>query len=120
MAITPTEFPIGTSLVLSGEALIVLSSIKVQDFAMAFVKERHVFLDDYLVSSFGPCLFCGIVGMGTRAVPISLDGFWLVVDVNSKVFSQSTQNITGEPDMVTTLDVLSDSDLVLPLSARHL
>jgi len=61
---------------------------------------------------------CGEVGVGSSAVPVSGHGLGVEGHHDSEIFGDSLEDISGDPEVITHVDSLSGTDLILPL-CRH-
>ena len=59
-----------------------------------------------------------VVGVTTSTVPVSLERLGVERGFDSPLFSDSEQEESGHPEMVSHLDTLTRTDLELPLSGH--
>lgn len=59
-----------------------------------------------------------VVGVATSAVPVTGDSLGVERDLDTPLFGNSDEEVTGKSEVVTHLDTLARADLELPLS-RH-
>lgn len=62
----------------------------------------------------------GEVGVGTGAVPVTLDGLGVEGGDNAEVLTQPVQQPAGQVDLITQLQGANGANLVLPLTRHHL
>ena len=72
----------------------------------------HTTLDTHLLG--------GEVGVHTGTVPVTLHGLGVDGDLDTKVLSNTGEEETGNPKLVTHCDTLARTDLVLPLGGHDL
>jgi hypothetical protein len=84
-----------------------------------FKKWNH-FLLDILVTIGASGLGGGVVRVSTRSVPITLDWLGVVADIHAELLTQSFQDESGHPQMVTNFNSMGNTNLELPLRGSHL
>merc|ERR1712055_745240 len=60
------------------------------------------------------------VGVSTSAVPVASHWFGVKIDHHAKIFSDSLEEVSADPEVVTHVNALGGSYLVLPLGRHHL
>jgi len=53
--------------------------------------------------------------MSSWTSPVSWDGFRFICDIDTEFFTDSLENVSSHPQMVSTLDAFHDSHLEFPL-----
>jgi hypothetical protein len=79
----------------------------------------HAFLDDVVITAVFSALFGGEVGVAARSVPVSQHGLGFIVHIDAELFTNTAQDVLGQPHVVTTLDTFGDTDLVFPLARSN-
>jgi hypothetical protein len=72
------------------------------------------------ISSFVSHSFGRKVGVASSSIPVSLERLGLEADSNSKVFGNSSEEISADPKMVTDINAKARTDLEFPLTRHHL
>merc|ERR1712088_740045 len=75
---------------------------------------------DRLDASLDPHGLCGEVRVTAGAVPVASHGLGVERDHYAKIFSDTLEEVAADPEVVTHVNALSGSHLVLPLSGHHL
>lgn len=106
-----------TSLVLTGQALVVVSTVNGNVLVVALGQLLDGSLDSLhtalLAHGFGR-----VVGVATSTVPVTGDSLGMERNLDTPLFGDSDQEVTGKGEVVTHLDTLAGTNLELPLR-RH-
>lgn len=106
-----------TGLVTAGETFLVALAVHGNVLDVARLELLHGRLDG-LHAAVGTGASGRHVGVQTRAVPVAGDRLGVERDLGAKLFGDTVQQETRNPQVVAHLDALAGADLVLPLG-RH-
>lgn len=104
----------GASLVLAGETEFVIGTVD-GDVLLMTLRELLKSSLDELHATWLTHLLGGDVGVETRAVPVTWDWLGVEGDLDAEFFSDTVEEVTGSPEVVTHLDTLAGTDLEFPL-----
>lgn len=103
----------------AAESGFVSVSVKSNVFSVFSSHFGHTLLYDVVVSSFTPGFVGGEVGVTSRSVPVASDRFGFEVAVDSVALSDSFDDVSSQPHVVSALDSFCDSHLILPLGRSN-
>merc|ERR1712027_23222 len=75
---------------------------------------------DRLNAALDPHGLCGEVCVTTGAVPVTSHGLGVERNHHTKIFSDTLEEVSADPEVITHVNTLGGSHLVLPLSGHHL
>ena len=107
----------GGSLVSTGQSLFVVLTVQLDVFLVS-LGELFNGLLDLLHTTWVSHGKGGDVGMTTSTIPVTLQWLWMEGDLDTELFGDSFQQVSGHPQLVSHLDALARTDLELPLG-RH-
>ena len=107
----------GGGFVSTGQSLSVVLTVQLNVFLVS-LGELFNGLLDLLHTSWGSHSKGGDIGMTTSTIPVTLQWLWMEGDLDTKLFGNSFQQVSGHPQLVTHLDALARTDLEFPLG-RH-
>jgi len=101
----------------SSQSEVVLRSIDSNVLGVSFSEELHGFKDS-VITTILSSRFEGEVSVATRTVPITLNRLRLEGDINVVFFTNPFQDISSNPELVTSLESFNGSNLEFPLSGE--
>jgi len=103
--------------VTTSQSQVVVSTVDSDVGIVSLGEEFHRF-EDSVIASF---LSGGLereVGVATRTVPVTLDRLRIKGNVNVEFFANSSQQISGNPELIAALETFNGTDLELPLTGE--
>jgi hypothetical protein len=116
---TVTERLNVAGLVLAGKTKAVVVTVD-SDVLLVALSEPVNGLVDVLHTTLFTHLLGREVGVQARAVPITSDGLGVEGNLDTKVLSNTVEEVTSHPEVVTHLNALARTDLELPLGRQDL
>jgi len=107
------------SLMTARKTKIVVLSVDGNVLVVLLAQLHDRLLDGFHTSRF-PHSFRTVVGVAASAVPVTLEGFGVEGNLDAPLLSNSDEEITGHPEVVTHGDTLTRADLELPLGGHDL
>lgn len=104
----------------TSESIFVSLTVEEDVIFVGSSKLFHLVVSNIFKTSRSSSFISGVVGVASRAIPISLDGFAVKVNVDSEFFSESEEDVSGQPQMVSSFDSLGNTNLEFPLSGSDL
>lgn len=109
----------GAGLVLAGETEFVVRAVD-GDVLLVTLGELLESSFDVLHTALLTHLLGGDVGVETGTVPVTWDWLGVEGDLDTEFFSDTVEEVTGTPEVVTHLDTLAGTDLEFPLRWKNL
>jgi len=106
-----------SSFMSASQSQIVIRTINGNVGEMMLGEELHRF-EDSVITSFLSGGFEREVGVATRTVPITLNRLGFKGDINIVFFTDSGQKISGNPELIATLETFDGSNLEFPLTGE--
>lgn len=113
----PGELVDSTSLVSASKALLVVLAVLLDALLVVRLEVLEGSLD-VGHTALGTHLLGGEVGVHAGAVPGTLHGLGVDGDLDAKVLSDTGKEETGHPKLITHLNAVAGTDLVLPLGGH--
>jgi len=114
---TVAELVNRSGFVTTSQSQVVVSTVDSDMSIVGLGKEFHRF-EDSVIASF---LSGGLereVGVAARTVPVALDRLRIKGNVNVEFFANSSQQISGNPELIAALETFNGTDLELPLTGE--
>lgn len=105
-------------LVLAGKTLLVVLSVDGNVFQVLLLELPDAVLDSGHTLARRSCRLCRVVRVATSTVPVALEGLGVERGLDSPLLSDTEQEESGHPEVVTHLDTGTWADLELPLGGH--
>jgi hypothetical protein len=114
---TIAELVDGSSFMATSQSQVVVRAIDGDVTKVSLGKKFHRF-EDSVITTFFSGGFEREVGVATRPIPITLDRLRFEGNVNVEFFTDSGQQISGNPELIATLKTFNGTNLELPLTGE--
>jgi len=101
--------------VLAGQSQMVVGTIELDVVSVSLGQSFHIG-DDFVQTTLSSGDGGGEVGVHTSTVPVALNWLWFKSDINTVIFSDSLENVSGHPELIASVDTLNWADLEFPLA----
>jgi hypothetical protein len=114
---TVTELVNGSSFVTASQSQVVVRTIDSDVGSVGLGEEFHGFEDSVITTVLSGGLEREI-GVASRAVPVTLDRLGFESDIDVVFFADSGQQISGNPELITTFETFDGANLEFPLTGE--